>query len=137
MKKIIPEKKTSLQFCLTVLAALFMMVVFSSANVSSGNLKKNCSFVKDSIFVNKLSVNKNYSIRFSSGDLPRKLLITINKEQKKNYHFYMFDTDGVLKAQIDIPGNENISFVNIEKGNYYYEILCDEEKIEVGKLMVR
>lgn len=49
----------------------------------------------------------------------------------------MFDTDGVLKAQIDIPGNENISFVNIEKGNYYYEILCDEEKIEVGKLMVR
>jgi hypothetical protein len=137
MKKIIPAKKVSLQLSSGILIALFTVIAFSSVKASSIYPKNIRTNLKDSIVINKISENKDYNIELSPGDSPHKLLISINKHQKKVYHFYMFDVNGKLKAQVDILNNEKISFVNIEKGNYYYEILCNEVRIENGQLTVK
>jgi hypothetical protein len=137
MKKIIPAKKISVQLFSCVMVVLFPVIAFSSAEASSIKLKKTNTTLNDSIVINKLSKNRDSNIELSPGDSPRKLLITINKVQKKVYHLYLFDGDGKLKAQVDIVDNKNISFVNIEKGDYYYEILCKDERIENGQLTVK
>ena len=116
-------------------SAIFLMVAaFSSLNAYP---KKVNSTSKDSIVVNRMSENKNYQIELSSGDSPRKLLISVNNQGKKVYHFYLFDTDGKLKAHVHILKDAKISFMNIDKGSYYYEILCNDERVENGQLIVK
>ncbi|HVM90015.1 MAG TPA: hypothetical protein VMT76_17640 [Puia sp.] len=137
MKKIIPVKKTVSQLLSSLLVVLFTAIGFSSVLALPINPQSKRVNLNDSIVIKKIFGNTNYSIELIPHNSPRKLLITINKDQKRYYHFYLFDTNGNLKAQVDISGNEDISFVNIEKGNYYYEILCNDERIENGALTVR
>ena len=49
----------------------------------------------------------------------------------------MFDIDGNLKAEATILSNQKTSLVNIPKGNYVFEILNDDERIENGELTVK
>lgn len=65
------------------------------------------------------------------------LLISVEPQQNKSYHFYLFDIDGKLKAQANIRSNERASFVNIAKGNYFFEIFSNDERIENGQLTVK
>jgi len=121
----------------SLLVALFAALAFSSAEASSIKSKSSAKSFQDSIVISKISENNDHIIELSSGNSPHKLLISVNKPQKKVYRFYMFDIDGNLKAQIDIRSNEKVAFVNIEKGSYYYEIMSSDEKIENGQLTVK
>src|SRR5579871_5722002 len=137
MKKIIPAKKIFLRLSIGLLVAIFVMSALSSIEAFSINPKKTRTDLQDSILVSKISENKDYNIELSSGNSPHKLLISVNKQQKKIYRFYLFDINGNLKAQIDIRSNEKVAFVNIDKGNYYYEIMNNDERIENGQLTVK
>ncbi len=137
MKKTVPSKKIFLQICSSSLAAIFAVFIFSSAEAAPFKSKISAKNFQDSIVISKISENKDYSIQLSSGNSPHKFLISVNKQQQKNYRFYMFDINGNMKAQIDIRSNEKVAFVNIEKGNYYYQIMSDDEKIENGQLTVK
>jgi len=138
MKRIVPEKKISLPTFYSLLIALFAAFTFSSVEASSikSKILLPTNF-QDSIVINKISENKEYSIELSSSNSPHKFLISVNKNQQKTYRFYMFDINGNLKTQIDIRSNEKVAFVNIEKGNYYYQIMSGDEKIEDGQMTIK
>ncbi len=136
MKKTVPAKKMLSRLSSVMMAALLTAIIFSSAKASPATAKKTL-ILEDSIVINKLSANKNFNIELSQGNSPRKIFISVIKHQKKTYHFYMFDAEGNLKAQVDILNNEKLAFVNIEKGSYYYEILCNDERVENGQLTVK
>jgi hypothetical protein len=111
-----------------------LLMLFSSTATFSAQLFPENS---DSIVINRVSASSNIVIAPEPGEAPHRLLISVNNQKKKTCHFYLFDMDGNLKAQVDILNNEKISFVNIEKGSYYYEILCKDERIENGLLTVQ
>jgi hypothetical protein len=137
MKKTVPENKIFPQLLSGILAVLCVVIAFSSSKASLAASKKIRLHSADSIVVNKISKNKNYDVELSASTSPHKLLISINNQQKKIYHFYLFDVNGNLKVQIEILSTEKVAFVNIEKGSYYYEILNGDEKIENGQLSVK
>ena len=137
MKKTVPAKNIVTKISFGLLTALFAALSFSSAEASIINSKKEIKNFQDSIVINRISENKDYSIELSSANSPHKFVISVNKQQQKNYQFYMFDINGNMKAQIAIKSNEKVAFVNIEKGNYYYEIMSGDEKIEDGQMTVK
>jgi hypothetical protein len=137
MKKTVPGKKFILNLSSSMLVALFAFSAFSSPE---GPLKKTKAPEPDhsySIIISKLFENKNYNIEMHTNSALHQLLITTGAQQKKVYHFYLFDIDGKLKAQANIRANEKTSFANISKGNYLFEIFNDDERIENGQLTVK
>ena len=89
------------------------------------------------ITVSTLFQNKNYQIEMVSSPSLRQLLITAGPQQKKVYHFYLFDIDGKLKVETPIHGHSKTAIVNISNGEYLFEIYNDDRLIEQGKLAIK
>lgn len=137
MKKTVPGKKLISNLSSSMLVALFTLPAFSSTEVFPKKIKKPEPDHSYTIVINKLFENKNYNIEMHTNSSLHQLLITAGPEQKKIYRFYLFDIDGKLKAQANIRRNEKTAFVNISKGNYFFEIFSDDERIENGQLTVK
>jgi hypothetical protein len=140
MKKTVPLKKIMLNLSTGIVAALFILSAFSSAEEIEKPLAPSKPSKPDrsyTIVINKLFENKNYNIEMCTNSSLHQLLITVGPHQKKSYHFYLFDIDGKLKAQAYIRSNEKAAFVNIAKGNYFFEIFSEDERIENGQLTVK
>ena len=137
MKKTVPCKKVLPNLSSSLLVALFTIPALSSTEASSIKSKTLQPDHTDTIVISKLSENKNYTIQMSTNAVLHQLVISAGPEQKKTYRFYMFDIDGNLKAEATILSNQKTSLVNIPKGNYVFEILSDDERIENGELTVK
>ena len=140
MNKTILGKTLILNLSSSILVALFILSSFSSIGRDSDTLRvaePNRPHVSYTIIVNKLFENKNYKIEMQTNSSLHQLLITGGSDQKKMYRFYLFDIDGKLKSRAMIRSNEKTAFVNIAKGNYFFEIFNDDERIENGQLTVK
>jgi hypothetical protein len=137
MKKTVPGKKFTLNLSSSMLVALFTLRAFSSTEGSPNKPKTPEPDHSYTIVISKLFENKNYKIEMRTNSSLHQLLITAGPQQKKIYRFYLFDIDGKLKAQASIRSNEKAAFVNISKGNYFFEIFNDDERIENGRLTVK
>jgi len=137
MKKTVPSKKIILNLSSGLLVALFILFGFSSTEKLSATPKPLKTDRSYTIVINKLFENKNYNIEMRTNSSLHQLLITAGPKQNKSYHFYLFDIDGKLKAQANIRSSEKASFVNIAKGNYFFEIFSNDERIENGQLTVK
>lgn len=137
MKKAVLRKKLILNSSSSMLVALFSLAALSSTGGSPDKTKTPEPDHSYTIVISKLFENKNYNIEMHTNSSLHQLLITAGPQQKKVYRFYLFDIDGKLKAQANIRSNEKAAFVNISKGNYFYEIFNDDERIENGQLAVK
>jgi hypothetical protein len=137
MKKTVPSKKHILHLSSGVLVVIFTLSSFSSTEKLPATSKSSKTDRSYTIVINKLFENKNYNIEMRTNSSLHQLLITAGPQQNKSYHFYLFDIDGKLKAQANIRSNEKASFVNIAKGNYFFEIFSNDERIENGQLTVK
>ena len=137
MKKTVPSKKHILNLSSGLLVVLFILSAFSSTEKLSAASKPSKPDRSYTIVINKLFENKNYNIEMRANSSLHQLLITAGPKQNKSYHFYLFDIDGKLKAQANIRSSEKASFVNIAKGNYFFEIFSNDERIENGQLTVK
>src|ERR1039457_1239480 len=132
MKKNIPVKQMILSLSCGMMVLLFTLPAFSSKEKPSGISKTSTADHSYSIVISKLFENKNYNIEMRTNSSLHQLLITAGPQQNKTYRFYLFDIDGKLKAQANIHSNEKAAFVNIAKGNYFFEIFSNDERIENG-----
>ncbi len=137
MKKTVLLKKMILNLSCTIMVALFTLPAFSSKEKSSSTSKPSTTDHSYTIVISKLFENKNYTIEMHTNSSLHQLLITTGPQQNKTYRFYLFDIDGRLKAQANIRSNEKTAFVNLAKGNYFFEIFSRDERIENGRLTVK
>ena len=49
----------------------------------------------------------------------------------------MFDMDGKLVAENNLGNKQGVEFTNMQKGNYYFEILSNDDRIENGTLTIK
>ena len=112
------------------------MPAFSSPRYASSVLIGSNAQQPYKITISKLFENKHYGIEMHSSPALRQLLIGAGPGQKKVYRFYLFDIDGRLKVQVNIEKEKKTSVVNISRGNYFYEIFNEDERIENGQLTV-
>ena len=99
--------------------------------------KSHWSTSYDTLLVNKYSENKNYSVRIFQDVEKKFLLVSVDNSTPLECHFFMFDMDGKLVTKADISSQEITIFEHIKKGNYFFEIFNQDERIENGKLSVR
>jgi len=136
MKKTVPTSKSLLNLSSGLLVALFTLPAFSSSNGHAIIAKAEDPEKTNKTIVSRLYENKNYYIEMHSSPTLRQLLISAGPEQKKVYHFYLFDIDGKLKAEANIRRNSKTALVNISKGNYIFEIYHNDQRIENGQLKI-
>jgi hypothetical protein len=137
MKKTVPAKKMILNFSSSMMVFLLTLPMLSSNEKFANTSTAPAPDHSYTITISKLFENKNYKIEMRTNSSLHQLLITAGPEQKKVYHFYLFDIDGKLRAQANIRSSEKTAFVNISKGNYLFEIFSNDERIENGELTVR
>ncbi|HEY4876603.1 MAG TPA: hypothetical protein VIH86_13585 [Puia sp.] len=127
MKKTIQTKKQKSHFVFCLLLIAISSPAFASAYSA-------CS---DTAVITKISGNKNQIIQDYSGADKQTLFFSAKLKQKKNCRFYMFDMDGTLVAENNIYNKQGVEFTNMQKGNYYFEIFSEDERIENGTLTIK
>jgi hypothetical protein len=137
MKKTVPKNNPLLNKASSLLVVMFALIGFSSIKPSYKVSAYSGLVTPKEITVSTLFQNKNYQILMVSSASLRQLLITAGPQQKKVYHFYLFDIDGKLKVGTPIHGNRKTAIVNISNGEYLFEIYNDDRLVEQGKLAVK
>jgi len=89
------------------------------------------------VVVNKNLNSRKHKVRLYSDAGQESLLFTVNGIQGKSYQLYVFDMENNLVTQVNIQNRETTALNNIAKGNYLFEVLIDDEKIESGQLSIK
>ncbi len=137
MKRTVLAKNIVSNISSAMMVALFALPVLSFTEKPAASSKTSTPDHSITIIINKQSVKKNIDVEMLTNASLHQLLIKAGPQQNKIYHFFLFDIDGKLKAQANIRSNEKAAFVNIAKGNYFFEIFNDDERIETGQLKVK
>ena len=66
-----------------------------------------------------------------------KVLCSVNGVTGKPYQIFMFTIDSKLVTHTTIRSGETAALNNMSKGNYLFEVLLDDEKIESGQLTIK
>jgi hypothetical protein len=127
MKKTIQTKKQKSYFVFCLLFIASSAPAFAAVY----------SAYSDTAVITKISGNKNQSVQLYSGTNKHTLFFSAKLKQKKNCRFYMFDMDGTLVAENNIYNKQGVEFTNMQKGNYYFEIFCEDKRIENGTLTIK
>jgi hypothetical protein len=120
-------QKRNCNFIFCILLVAISLPSFASAYSNTG----------DTAVFRKLSGNKSQSIQLFSSSGKQTLLFSAKLKQKKIYRFYMFDMDGKLVAENDLVNKQGVEFTNMQKGDYYFEILMNDDQIEKGTLTIK
>ena len=136
MKKIVPEKKTSIQYLLRCLPVIATILVTNSL-YASAELPAMRKAAYYSIEMTKIQNNRVHKIRMYSDRDHQVLLFKVSGKTTDNYQLYLFDMDSRLVTQASIRNHETTVLNNISKGNYFFEVFIQDELIETGHLKVR
>ena len=120
-------QKRNCNFIFCILLIAISLPSFASAYSKTG----------DTAVFRKLSGNKSQSIQLFSSSGKQTLFFSAKLKQNKIYRFYMFDMDGKLVAENDLVNKQGVEFTNMQKGNYYFEILMNDDRIENGTLTIK
>jgi hypothetical protein len=120
-------QKRNCNFIFCILLIAISLPSFASAYSKTG----------DTAVFRKLSGKKNQSIQLFSSIGKQTIFFSAKLKQKKIYRFYMFDMDGKLVAENDLVNKQGVEFTNMQKGDYYFEILMNDERIENGTLTIK
>jgi len=127
MMKTIQTQKRNCNFIFCLFLIAISLPAFASAYSKTG----------DTSVFRKLSGNKNQNIQLFSNSGKQMILFSAKFKQKKNYRFYMFDMDGKLVAENNLDNKQGVEFTNMQRGNYYFEILSNDDRIENGTLTIK
>jgi hypothetical protein len=105
----------------------------SYANSKPLTAKENTRYT---VVVNKNLNSKKHKIRLYTDAGQESLLFTVNGVEGKSYQLYVFDMESNLVMQVNIQNRETTVLNNIPKGNYLFEVLINDEKIENGQLSI-
>jgi len=134
--KTVPTKKTSLfSYCypLCIMIGLSATLPAHAGVASSGTNHDN----RYLILVTKSQNNKKHNVRLYNRDGQEQLLCSVTGPEGKHYQLYVFDMEGRLMIQAKMLSRETKTLNRIPKGNYFFEVLSQDEQVESGQLTVK
>lgn len=91
----------------------------------------------DSILIQKQIASKKHKIELYTNADCEALFFGAQGSGDKVYQLYLFDMEGRLVKQSEIRNKQTALIKNIEKGNYFFDVFSDDERIENGQIIVR
>jgi hypothetical protein len=114
--------------------ALLPLALMTTTLVSYGGK----SFpVSNVVSVTRNLNNKKHKVRLFTASDYKTLLFTVDGVEDKRYTLFVFDMEGKLMIQSVILNHETGILSELPSGNYLYEVLADDTKVEAGQVKVK
>ena len=91
----------------------------------------------NAVMITKNLNNKKHKVRLFTASDNKTLLFTLDGVEGKQYTLFVFDLEGKLILQSAIRNRETGILPEINAGNYLYEVLVNDSKIENGQLKIK
>ncbi len=93
--------------------------------------------VPNTVMVTKNLNSKRHKIRLFTAADNKTLLFTVDGVDGMKYTLFVFDLDGKLVMQTAIQNRETGILPEIVAGNYLYEVLTEDTRVENGQLKIK
>ena len=93
--------------------------------------------VPNEVMITKNLNNKKHKVRLFTASDNKTLLFSVDGVEGKQYSLFVFDLEGKLVIQSAIRNRETGILPEINAGNYLYEVLVNDSKIENGQLKIK
>ena len=91
----------------------------------------------NAIMITKNLNNRKHKVRLFTASDYRTLLFTVDGVEGKRYTLFVFDLDGKLVIQSVIQNRETGILPEIAAGDYLYEVLVEDTRVENGELKIK
>jgi hypothetical protein len=88
------------------------------------------------VMITKNLNNKKHKVRLFTASDYKTLLFTVDGVDENRYTLFIFDLEGKLIIQSVILNRETGILSELPTGNYLYEVLADDTRIENGQLKI-
>jgi hypothetical protein len=92
--------------------------------------------VPNSVMVTKILKNKRHKVKLFTASDYKTLLFTVDGVDENRYTLFVFDLDGKLIIQSVILNHETSILSELPAGDYLYEVMADDTRVENGQLKV-
>jgi hypothetical protein len=93
--------------------------------------------VPNAVMITKNLNNKKHKVRLFTASDNKTLLFSVDGVEGKQYTLFVFDLEGKLVIQSAIRNRETGILPEISAGNYLYEVLAEDTKVENGQLKIK
>ena len=93
--------------------------------------------VPNSVMVTKILKNKKHKVKLFTASDYKTLLFTVDGVDENRYTLFVFDLDGKLIIQSVILNHETGILSELPAGDYLYEVMADDTRVENGQLKVK
>jgi hypothetical protein len=137
MKASISSNKLKLYITFPALLLLMIVSVLTMSSteansISCGPLGKE----GDSIVITKSQVSKKCTIRIYPNATHEVLFFSVNGTEGKLYDLFIFDMEGKLMKRTQVHNRETTILKSFQKGNYFFEVFSNDERIENGNMTI-
>jgi len=93
--------------------------------------------VPNAVMITKNLTNKKHKVKLFTASDYKTLLFTVDGVDENRYTLFVFDLEGKLIVESIILNHETGILSEIPAGNYLYEVMADDTRIENGQLKVK
>jgi hypothetical protein len=93
--------------------------------------------VPNAVMITKNLNNKKHKVRLFTASDYKTLLFTVDGADENRYTLFVFDLEGKLVIQSVILNHETGILSELPAGNYLYEVLANDTRVENGQLKVK
>lgn len=139
MKTSVPTKASLRGIAVPLAALISFCLVASTVQAAPTGVPNafNTLIPSDTILVQKQQTSKKHRIRIYPNANHQVLFFSASGEEGKVFQLFVFDMEGKLIKQVNIRNRQTTVVNSIDKGNYFFEVFSDDERIENGQLIVK
>jgi hypothetical protein len=93
--------------------------------------------VPSAVMITKNLKNKKHKVKLFTASDYKTLLFTVDGLDENRYTLFVFDLDGKLVIQSVILNHETGILSELPAGNYLYEVLSNDTRVENGQLTIK
>ena len=93
--------------------------------------------VPNAVMITKNLNNKKHKVKLFTASDYKTLLFTVDGVDESRYTLFVFDLDGKLIIQSVILNHETGILSELPAGDYLYEVLANDTRVENGQLTVK
>ena len=93
--------------------------------------------VPNAVMITKNLNNKKHKVKLFTASDYKTLLFTVDGVDESRYTLFVFDLDGKLVIQSIILNHETSILSALPAGDYLYEVLANDTRVENGQLKVK
>jgi len=88
------------------------------------------------VLITKMQKNKKHKVKLFTASDYKTLLFTVDGVDESRYTLFVFDLEGKLMIQSVILNHETGILSELRAGNYLYEVMADDTRVENGQLKI-